>query len=459
MGIGNEPMFFFTTGANLLMKANQKFLMYIAIVLLTTIVSCKSEMAEFSNDESPIFATSTQEIVENTKIAVSKTPESVEVIIHTTTPEPMITEEITEVAINHNEIIQSIDEKIYYYEEVYDEQEIPLGYQISSLDFSKFDINNTKDIGEIAFLFDPTWINFITTRDIHILNRGKDLIYITYYQSLNETNLLHYSTDSGIINMITQKDILHAKVTPDGKHITYLTRDQKIYIVDINGFGVEYASALDLHGIPAFSLDGKFMINVAIQQPDSGNKTNEQLILYLSPIGEPNTIEVLGVKENPDHYMPYWYQLTWTSKSKEVYFTRMLDKAIWQVCKVEIETQVETCYSDFIFSRINTIDVSDNEMVVLSGRIESVDLSKCNGLCDDKSINNELFILNTKDNELSKITNTVNTELNAMFIGNGNYIIYQRYIGLKYQIFITDTTGSFQRQLTFCDEDCVFEGY
>jgi Tol biopolymer transport system component len=391
------------------------------IYLLILLSGCNSQTEKNRAEIPPA-------ITENTK-----TPTTTSIPTITPSPEP---------TVDYVPLIQSINQNVLVYQDVYKDG---INYiQFSSLDFPAFD-GTGADIRKVYYEL-PLPINESNDIwNITFINNHQSFIYSAYNENRNQANIYKFNTYTGLSEQITFNKAYFSDLSSTESKISYKTTNNAVYIVDLSGYGNQYTQNMSIYSKILFSPDEKSIAFIAQTNED------EDFHLFVGSLSDPGNL--IQITSDP---VKHWFHGTrmddlyfvWSPDSKSIVYKKiyfpMMDS---NLCTIDIESREETCLLEYKFVDIQTFEFSADNLLVLSG-MEEYDYKRTCIPCSVEDYNHNLYLLDFNTGQKSIIADNRYSELEPMWIENGQYILYQYYENYVTQIYITDKTGSFHQPLT-----------
>jgi hypothetical protein len=375
------------------------------------------------------------------------TPQNIEI---TTTPTPtqsitptkLLTSTVTpEPTVDYVNLIQNIDQNVLVDRKVKRDGQNHI--EFSSLDFSSFD-KVGKDIRKVYFELPLPVGNSFDIWNVHFYNDNRSFIYASYDFYRYHSSIYKYDIETELSEQITFQDVYLSDISDNEMLISYKTNNSDAYIIDMSGYGYQYAPNIDVYSEILFSPDDNFvaLIGRSNKLPDS--------YLFVGTLYESNSfiqISTDPVKEWNSNIRFQRFLFSWAPDSRSIVYQKNQSDATFILCQTYIESHEELCYPEYPFFYIDDIDLSADNLLIFSGLNEPVDNPKCE-TCPLGGRDSNLYLLNFDSGELFTISDNPHTETHPIWIQDDQFILYQHYENHVVQIYITDKTGSFHIPLT-----------
>jgi hypothetical protein len=382
-----------------------------------------------------VLETTTPNTITPTPI-LSKTPTNI--------PTSAMTPEPTKDYVN---LIQNIDERVLVYQKIYNDEKKCI--QFSSLDFLSFD-GTGRDIRKVYYELPLPVGNSIKIWNFIFYNNSQSFIYTTYNLTGTKLNMYKYDIETAISKQITSNiSFNHSMLSSTEKYISYTTMDDSAYIIDLSGYGYQYAPEINIYSNVLFAPDENSIAFI-------GNTSdNLDFHLFVVPLNEPNNstqVTIDPVKKWAANATGETYQFSWAPDSKSIVYTKIFPGPKYSFCQINTESQQEICFPEHPFYHIGNFELSTENLLAVSG-LEIPDEDKECVVCKSEELISYLYLLDFGSGKMSVITDDPHSNAYPMWIGNDQFILYQHYENENTQIYITDKTGSFHQPLTSSEMD------
>ena len=284
------------------------------------------------------------------------------------------------------------------------------------------------------------------------------------FQNENEVDLYQYEIDSSKSSIISNEGtILYAQYSYNDKHILFRNNSNELYISDING-KVQRVGPNYLISDASFSPINDEIIFLGTTESKYWNEINSgntDFCLYLTGSTDFTAVEQISTDIDELGNCGLSSEsgpIIWLSDPLSIIYKKELSNGKETICQNNISTHEENCLIGVQFYSIKNYKITSQQNIVFQALSEKPSSIKCEDGCYDKDLNWEIYILNLGTYQIKNLSNSFQADIDPILINNGNYVVYNRYINNKWQLFITDLVGSFQKQLTFSEESNYLNG-
>jgi Tol biopolymer transport system component len=261
-------------------------------------------------------------------------------------------------------------------------------------------------------------------------------------------------------------EIAYAQISPDINQILYVTLQSYLYITDMNGSGRSYNTDLLVSRSASFSPDNQKIafVGEARKMPEECNydpESSTDLNLYV--IDQSQSSEVIqltytGISDGRCGMVSYNKPLVWSSDSTKIVYVKEVEMYSQHICMMNLETLEETCYDDYEFTAIFNYDLSSNDELAIDGLMHELDFDRCDQVCYKEDINTDIFLLNLNTGKFEQITSDLAANSNPKWIENEQYITYEYFQDGVWQIFIVNSNGTWNKQVTSSNVNNYLDG-